>query len=130
MHKIFIRIGTIAAAIAIGLGAFATHALRDLVSDKAVATFDTATKYMLYHAFALILTGILYSQFKNGKIIWAGRLFTAGIILFSGSVLWIAKFQASVSPVPKWLGPVTPVGGLCFIIGWLLLCLASFRKAT
>ena len=128
MHKTFLKIGALLAATSVALGAFGAHALKDLVSERAVATFDTLTKYMFYHAFALILCGILYRDFRSGLLVWAGRLFAFGILLFSGSLLYITYTQATVSPMMKWVGPVTPVGGLLFILGWVLMFISFFKK--
>lgn len=128
MHKTFLKIAALLAAISIGLGAFAAHGLKDMVSDKAVETFDTAVKYMLYHSLALMLTGILYDKFSNGLVLWAGRFFAFGILLFTGSLLYIASMQAMVSPIPKWVGPITPLGGLMFILGWIFLFLGFFIR--
>lgn len=127
MHKGFLKTGTILAALAVVLGAFAAHALKDMVSERAVATFETAVRYQFYHAFALIITGMLYQNFRFKSLTWAGYLFIIGIILFSGSLYGLSLLQATVQPGFKWLGPLTPLGGLCFIGGWLLLCLGFFR---
>ncbi|MEO6406493.1 MAG: DUF423 domain-containing protein [Ferruginibacter sp.] len=127
MHKGFLKTGALLAALAVILGAFAAHALRDLVSERAVATFETAVRYQFYHAFALIITGMLYQNFRFKSILWSGYFFIAGIILFSGSLYCMAIVQGMVQPGYKWLGPLTPFGGLCFIIGWVLLCVSFFR---
>jgi uncharacterized membrane protein YgdD (TMEM256/DUF423 family) len=127
MHKGFLKTGALLAAMAVILGAFAAHALRDMVSEKAVATFETAVRYQFYHAFALIITGILFQNFRFKSLRWAGYLFIAGIILFSGSLYCLSLVQAAVQPGYKWLGPLTPLGGLCFIAGWVLLCVGFFR---
>ncbi len=127
MHKTFLKLGAIIAAIAVLLGAFGAHQLRDLVSARAVETFETSIKYMFYHAFALLITGILYKEFRNRLIIWAGRFFGFGILIFSGSLFYIAWTQAIVTPMMRWVGPVTPVGGLLFILGWVFLFVGFFR---
>lgn len=127
MHKGFLKTGTLLAALAVVLGAFAAHALRDMVSEKAVAIFETAVRYQFYHAFALIVTGILYSHFRFKTILLAGYFFIAGIALFSGSLYCLSLVQAAVQPGYKWLGPLTPLGGLCFIAGWVLLCISFYK---
>ncbi len=128
MHKTYLKIGALLAAVSVGLGAFAAHALKDLVSDKAVEIFDTGSKYMFYHAIALLLTGIFYGTFPNKFILWAGRFFAFGILFFTGSLLYISYTQAVVIPMIKWVGPITPLGGLLFILGWLFLCIGFFIK--
>lgn len=129
MHKGFLRTGAFLGALAVALGAFAAHGLKDLISERAIATFETAVRYQFYHVFALLLTAIFYKDFPSAAIKWAGRLFIAGIILFSGSLYALAMVQGMVKPGFKWLGPVTPIGGAAFIAGWACLLAASFRRA-
>jgi len=128
MHKGFLKIAAILGALSVGLGAFGAHALKGMVSDHAVATFETAVRYQFYHSFALMLTGILYASFPFKTTLWAGRSFIAGILLFSGSLYVISLMQAAVKPGYGWVGAITPLGGLCFIAGWLLLCISFFKK--
>lgn len=128
MHKGFLRIAAIIGILSVALGAFAAHALKGMVSDHSVATFETAVRYQFYHVFALIAVGILYKEFPTGKLIWAGRFFLAGILLFSGSLYILAILQASVKPGYNWVGVITPFGGICFIIGWTLMFLSLIRK--
>ena len=121
MHRTFLILAAVIAAVTVGLGAFAAHALKDLVSDKAIATFETAVRYQFYHVLALFIVGILYRQYRNGFVLNAGRCFLFGMFLFSGSLYALAIVQAMVSPGLRWIGAITPVGGLLFISGWLLL---------
>ena len=121
MHRTFLILAAVIAAITVGLGAFAAHALKDLVSDKAIATFETAVKYQFYHVIALFIVGILYRQYRNGFVLNAGRCFLFGMLLFSGSLYALSIVQAMVSPGLRWVGAITPIGGLLFISGWLLL---------
>jgi len=128
MHKGFLKTGAIIGLLSVVLGAFAAHKLKDMISDHAIATFETGVRYQFYHAFALIITGILYKDFKFNTTAWAGRLFIAGIILFSGSLYCLSVVQAMVNPGYKWIGAITPFGGICFIAGWFLLFLSFFKK--
>ena len=128
MHKGFLKIGAITALLTVVLGAFAAHSLKGTISDHAIATFETAVRYQFYHAFALLITGMLYKEFNFKTTIWAGRLFITGIILFSGSLYCLTAVQAAVQPGYKWIGAITPFGGLCFIGGWLLLMISFFRR--
>lgn len=128
MHKGFLKIAAIIGILSVALGAFAAHALKGLVSDHSVATFETGVRYQFYHVFALMAVGILYKDFPSGKLIWAGRLFLLGILLFSGSLYTLAIVQASVKPGYNWIGAITPFGGICFISGWFLMFLSFFRK--
>ena len=128
MHKGFLKIAAIIGALSVVFGAFGAHTLKGMVSDHAVATFETAARYHFYHAFALMLTGILYLSFPFKTIVWAGRFFILGIILFSGSLYAISITQAMVKPGYGWIGAVTPLGGLFFIAGWLMLFVSFFKK--
>jgi uncharacterized membrane protein YgdD (TMEM256/DUF423 family) len=123
MNKKFIAIGACIGAVAVILGAFGAHALKAILSPEHLITFETGVRYQFYHAFALLLVGILYKEFPNKLLLWAGNLFITGIILFSGSL-----YVLTTMPTMKWVGPVTPLGGLCFITGWILLAAACIRK--
>lgn len=123
MHKGYLRIAFILAAITVGLGAFGAHQLDGVVTDKAVKTFETAVRYQFFHVIALALAGILYKEFPNKWIRTSGIFFLLGIILFSGSLYILTYSTATVSPNFKWVGPITPVGGVMFIVGWIYLAL-------
>lgn len=128
MHRGFLKTAAILGALSVVLGAFAAHALKQSVSDYAVGIFETGARYQFYHVFALLATGVLYNSFKSKLIIWSGILFIAGMVLFSGSLYALALIKAAVSPGYDWVGAITPVGGLFFIAGWLLLFLGIFKK--
>ena len=128
MHKGFLRTAAIIGLLSVALGAFGAHRLKEMVSEHAVATFETAVRYQFYHVFALLAVAILYKDFTSKTMIWAGRFFILGIILFSGSLYCLTIVQAYVLPGYRWLGPITPLGGVSFIVGWLLMFIASFRK--
>lgn len=121
MHKGYIKTAAILGALSVALGAFAAHTLKGAVSDYALEIFETSVRYQFYHVFALLAVGILYKEFPNKAILWAGRLFIAGIILFSGSLYILAAIKAAVQPGYNWIGAITPLGGLCFILGWIFL---------
>ena len=128
MHKGLLKVASVMGLLSVALGAFAAHSLKGLISDHAVTTFETAVRYQFYHALALLITGILYRDFKTKTMLWAGRFFIAGIILFSGSLYLLTFIQAAVLPGYNWVGAITPFGGLCFITGWILLFISFFRK--
>lgn len=128
MHKGFLKIAALIGALSVALGAFAAHALKESVSDYAVSIFETGVRYQFYHAFALLVSGILYREFPGKLIKWSGSLFIAGIILFSGSLYLLTFIKAAVKPGYDWVGAITPLGGLCFIAGWLCLFFGIFRK--
>ncbi len=123
MNKIFLTAGALFAAVAVICGAFGAHFLKTKLSAEGLQTFETAVRYQFYHAFALLVTGILYKEFSNKLLKWAGNLFIAGIILFSGSLYILCGVQSL-----KWIGAITPFGGLCFITGWILLAAVITKK--
>ena len=128
MHKGFIKTAAILGFLSVILGAFAAHALKEMVSDYAVNIFETGVRYQFYHVFALLAAGILYKEFPNVFIKWAGIFFIAGIILFSGSLYFLTYVKGTIMPGYKWIGPITPIGGLFFILGWLFLFAGCFKN--
>jgi uncharacterized membrane protein YgdD (TMEM256/DUF423 family) len=128
VHKGFLRLASILAIITVISGAFAAHTLKGKIGDHALVTFETAVRYQFYHVIALFLTGIVYKDFAYQTVRWAGWFFVAGIVLFSGSLYVLAIKQAIVSPGFKWIGPLTPIGGLAFIMGWALLAFSFFKR--
>ncbi|HEY8530288.1 MAG: hypothetical protein BAA01_13535 [Bacillus thermozeamaize] len=112
----FLTLGSILMAIGVAMGAFGAHALKNRLQPKEMTTFKTGVQYHLVHALGLIAAGIVAGQEPDdGMIQAAGWLLLAGIVLFSGSL-----YVLSVKKI-RWLGPVTPLGGLSFIVGWVLL---------
>lgn len=109
-----LRSGAALAGIAVVLGAFAAHGLKGHLDAAALQTFETGVRYQMYHALALVFCATLAERWRTAT---AGWCFVAGILLFSGSLYGIALWKLS------WLGPVTPLGGVAFLIGWLLLAL-------
>jgi uncharacterized membrane protein YgdD (TMEM256/DUF423 family) len=129
MNKTYLKTAFILGAVTIAMGAFGAHALDGKVADKAIKTFETAVRYQFYHVIALALAGILYHDFPNKWIKTAGLLFGLGMLLFCGSLYLLTYSAATVSPSFKWVGPVTPLGGVFFIAGWICLAL-GIRKAA
>lgn len=127
MQKTLLSIAAILGALAVALGAFAAHGLKELLAADQLQIFETAVRYQFYHVFAILAAGILYKEFSSGVMLWAGRLFTGGIIFFSGS-LYLLCYSKYKGLGLDWLGAITPVGGLLFIAGWLLLFMAIVKK--
>jgi uncharacterized membrane protein YgdD (TMEM256/DUF423 family) len=127
MRKSFLLAGIFFAGLAVALGAFGAHGLKKIVEEPDVEVFKTGVQYQFYHALALIVTSILSQRITLKEINWAGNLFTAGIILFSGSLYAITGFRAMSLEAPKFIGPITPVGGLLFIAGWFVLLMAVVK---
>ncbi len=128
MHKIFLIIGTVLAGLAVALGAFGAHGLKKLVTPDTVASYQTGVQYQFYHALALLFIGLLAERFSNSFLNYAGFLFIAGVVFFSGSLYLLVSFKAMNKVVPGFVGPVTPVGGLFFIAGWVMLLIAIMKK--
>ena len=121
MAKFFLAIAPILAGIAVATGAFAAHALKSKLSENALEIFETGARYQMYHALGLLLIGILLLLAPSGQtwITVAGFAFLAGIVLFSGSL-----YGLSLTGM-KWLGPITPLGGVAFMVGWGCLAIAA-----
>lgn len=128
MHKTYLLIGSLLAAIAVVLGAFGAHGLRKLVAPEAVASFQTGVQYQMYHAIGLLILGILFERFGSSYLNTAGILFLAGIILFSGSIYLATGLVACQKDVPVFVRLITPLGGLAFIAGWLSLFIGLMKK--
>ena len=121
MQNKFIVTAAFLGALTVALGAFGAHALKQLVSEQALTTFETAVRYQFYHVFALAITGILYDKNPNKLIRNAGAFFMVGISLFSGSLYTLTYMAYSGNTNLSWVGPITPIGGLFLILGWILL---------
>lgn len=126
MRKTFLRIGSLLALIAVALGAFASHGLREILPPEQLHTFEIGVRYQFYHALAILLVDTLIHFRKKPLLVWSGWLFTAGVVLFSGSLYLLALREEMNLPV-AWLGPVTPIGGALFIIGWGVLFASTFQ---
>ena len=121
----FLRIGALLGALAVGIGAFGAHGLKPHLSDYQIAIFEKGVQYQFFHVLALLAVGILLRQTPDNQ--WlrrAGWLFVAGIVGFSGSLYLLACRDIIPFPV-TWAGPVTPIGGLCFLAGWLIISVTS-----
>jgi len=129
MHKQFIAIAAKFGALAVAIGAFGAHGLQSMTQDeKILHSFQTGVQYQMYHVLALLAVGILFEKFPSKKLIWSGYSFIIGILLFSGSIYAITFLKINGSDLVKILGPITPLGGLFFIVGWLFLLLGVFKK--
>lgn len=124
MNKTFLIAAACLGALAVALGAFGAHGLRDRVSEHVSNIFETAVRYQFYHVFALLAVGILFQWYNNAWLLWSGRLVIAGIILFCGSLYALTYFLANENESMKWLGAITPFGGLCFVAGWVCMGMA------
>jgi uncharacterized membrane protein YgdD (TMEM256/DUF423 family) len=105
----------------VALGAFAAHGLKARLAPDLLAVFETGVRYQMYHALALLAAAWASSKWPGGAVTAAGWLFVAGIVLFSGSLYALAL------GAPRWLGPITPVGGLAFLAGWACLAWGAWK---
>lgn len=108
------------AAIAVIIGAFGAHALKPYMTTTELQTFETGVKYHFIHSLGILLIGLLYSFHRNKKLISAGYFLFAGILFFSFSLYLLALRETLGITNWTFLGPITPLGGFCFIVGWLL----------
>ncbi|MGE3521161.1 MAG: DUF423 domain-containing protein [Vicinamibacterales bacterium] len=118
--RTFMFIGALFAFVGVGLGAFGAHGLRGRLSAEMLAIFETAVRYQMYHALALLLTAAATTRLEGRAVIVAGWSFTAGILIFSGSLYALALTGVTT------LGAVTPIGGVAFLAGWIALMVAAF----
>lgn len=121
-QQTFIITGALFGMLAIIFGAFGAHALKKILSEDQLKSFETGVKYQMYHAIVLLLLGFNF-QFSTSAMYWC---FTLGIVLFSFSIYGLVISDAKGKKL-KFLGPITPIGGLLFVVGWLLLILRTIN---
>jgi uncharacterized membrane protein YgdD (TMEM256/DUF423 family) len=115
MARQFIIIGAIFGFLGVGLGAFGAHLLKQKLPPDLFDIFEVGVRYHMYHALAIIAVGLAAAQWPGGTIGLAGWAFTAGIVIFSGSLYVLALTGT------RWLGAITPLGGVAFLVGWGML---------
>ena len=122
MERTFFVIASLLGSLSVALGAFGAHALRDRVEAGLLANYQTGVTYMFYHTLALFVVVLALSRWPtSSQPVWAGWLFVIGIVFFSGS-LFLMAFTGM-----RWLGAITPIGGVAFIAGWLLLAWTAWQ---
>ena len=121
MDRLFFGLGTLAGLTAVALGAFAAHALKGKLTPDLFEVFEVGARYHMYHALALLGVAWAGTRWPGGATTWAGWFFVAGIVLFSGSLYALAL--TGIRP----LGAITPLGGVCFLAGWIALGWAAWR---
>ncbi len=119
MDRLFFGLGSGSAFLAVAAGAFGAHALRARLSADLLAVFETGARYQMYHALGLIAVAWAAARWPGPWPVRAGWLFLAGTVLFSGSLYALALSGA------RWLGAITPLGGVAFLLGWICLLLAT-----
>lgn len=122
MGKTIITAASILLALAVAIGAFGAHALESRLSTDLLQTYNTGVNYHFYHALGLLLVGVLSLQMPSKLLNWSALLLGLGILLFSGSLYMLA-----ITGI-RWIGAITPIGGVSFIAGWILLIFAVLKK--
>jgi uncharacterized membrane protein YgdD (TMEM256/DUF423 family) len=122
MDRLFFVIGTVSACIAVAAGAFGAHALKSRLSTDMLAVFEVGARYQMYHALALIACAWALTKWPGALVSAAGWLFISGTLLFSGS-LYVLSLTG-----PRWLGAITPLGGVALLAGWLCLAAAAIKS--
>lgn len=128
MHKGFLIFAAILGAVAVMLGAFGAHTLKTMLPGNDLISFDTGVRYQMYHVFALVIVAVLYKDFNHKFLLWAGRLFITGIILFSGSLYLLTTLKILNVDGYRWVGAITPFGGIAFVLAWLLIAIGVLKK--
>ena len=122
MDRTFFIIASLLGSLAVAFGAFGAHALRDRMEASLLANYQTGVTYMFYHVLALFVVAWAITRWPSSNLpVWAGWLFITGIVIFTGSLVLMA-FTGQ-----RWLGAITPIGGVAFIAAWLLLAVTAWR---
>jgi uncharacterized membrane protein YgdD (TMEM256/DUF423 family) len=123
MTQVLMTIAALLGGLSVAAGAFASHALRQQLSDRALEIFETAARYQMYHALALLLVASLLSRSESDQplLIATGFAFISGTVIFCGSL-----YTLSLTDI-KWLGAIAPLGGVAFLVGWGCLAIAAWN---
>ncbi|MBW2489472.1 MAG: DUF423 domain-containing protein [Deltaproteobacteria bacterium] len=121
MERLFRVFGTLSALVSVGAGAFGAHGLKGRLDPEMLSIFEVGARYQMYHAFALIAAAWLQTKWPSKLLTIGGWMFVAGTILFSGSLYMLSMTDE------KWLGMITPFGGLAFMAGWACLAWAAWK---
>ena len=126
MNRIHLIIASIFGCTAVMLGAFGAHTLKELINENSLRIFEKGVSYQFYHVFALFISAILLERYNSKYFKWAANCFICGILLFSGS-LYLLAMGDLIGINKTIIGPITPMGGICFIAGWICLIVGSFN---
>lgn len=121
--RLFVVLGAVVALVGVAAGAFGAHGLKTRVAPDLLAVFETAVRYQIYHAFALMAVGLIWARWPQPAVVTAGWLFVAGTVIFSGSL-----YVLTLTGI-RWLGAITPIGGLALLAGWACLAWGVARSA-
>jgi len=123
MDRFWLIVASLNGFLAVAAGAFAAHALKPRLTNEALVIFEVGARYHMYHALALLAVALVAERWRTSTANAAGWAFLLGIAIFCGSLYALALTDVKV----KWLGAITPIGGLSFLVGWSLLALAAWR---
>ena len=121
-ERLFLALGAISAFVGVAAGAFGAHGLKSRLSSEMLVIFETGVRYQMYHAFALLIVAWASSRFPGYLLATSGWLFVIGTILFSGSLYLLSLTET------RWLGAITPLGGVAFLGAWLCLAWAALKN--
>ena len=128
--RFYLLVGAVGGLMSVVLGAFGAHGLKKIVTADMLAAYQTGVQYQFIHSLVLLALAIVLLQpaLNISKVLlsWSANLMMAGILLFSGS-LYTMTLMSAADGFPAWLGPITPIGGLAFIMGWIFLLVAAFK---
>lgn len=127
MQKPFLILGALICLLAIVMGAFGAHMIENQFGERSSDIFDTAATYQMYHGLAILITCLISTQLKSKLFKIAIYFFLIGTICFSGS-LYLLAFKTIIGPAIHYVGPITPIGGLLYIIGWMLFIVGVIRS--
>lgn len=125
MAKSILLMAAISGVLAVAIGAFGAHGIKGRVAAELLVVYQTGVQYHFYHSLALLAAGLLLLHYPQASLLfWSGLMFVAGIVLFSGSLYLLVLTDT------RWLGAITPLGGLAFIAGWLSMAVAIYRNVS
>lgn len=126
MNKRIILTAAIFGCLAVALGAFGAHGLKNMISESQLLTWHKGVEYQFYHTLAILYLST-FGRFKSKLILMSFLFFSTGILFFSGSLYLLSLKDVLHLQSVQYIGPITPLGGLCFILGWISLFLAALK---
>ncbi|REJ81589.1 MAG: DUF423 domain-containing protein [Bacteroidetes bacterium] len=129
IQKFLLAAGAISGTLSVILGAFGAHALKTKLNPDMLQVFETGVRYQFYHSLAILMTALLVGKLSSSQTMGVGLFFIAGIILFSGSLYLLSCREIlNIESWKKVLGPITPLGGILFVAGWLMLAISALKN--
>lgn len=131
MERKFLVISALSGSIAVAFGAMGAHLLKGKIDNYSLQVFETGVRYQMYHSLALLMVVLLMDKLKSKQLLFSGYAFIVGILLFSGS-LYLLSLRSLIIGMENivWIGAVTPLGGVAFIIGWIFLLISALKSKS